>query len=77
MNVKEQGFLLLTSHLGDPERKPLTVAQLRTLASRARNMERSNAVRDISAGDLCANGYDRTAAERIVGLLSDGEQLAW
>ena len=32
MNGKERGFLLLTSHLGDPERKPLTVAQFRQLA---------------------------------------------
>lgn len=77
MNAKEQGFLLLTSHLGDPERKTLTVAQLRTLAIRARNMEKPNTTRDMTAKDLCAIGYDRITAERIVSLLSDGEQLAW
>ena len=39
MNPRERGFLLLTSHLGDPERKVLTVAQLRSLALRMRDME--------------------------------------
>ena len=34
MNPRERGFLLLTSHLGDPDRSVLTVAQLRTLAMR-------------------------------------------
>ena len=39
MNQRERGFLLLTSYLGDPERKVLTVAQLRSLAMRMRDME--------------------------------------
>ena len=38
MNRRERGFLLLTSHLGDPERKVLTVSQLRTLAQNRRVM---------------------------------------
>ena len=36
MIPRERGFLLLTSHLGDPQRRPLTTAQLRTLADRVR-----------------------------------------
>ena len=39
MNAREEGFLLLTSHLGDPDRKPLTTAQLRTLWARVRGMD--------------------------------------
>ena len=34
MNPRERGFLLLASHLGNPERKVLTMAQLRNLAGR-------------------------------------------
>ena len=40
MNNKERGFLLLTGHLGNPERKPLTVAQFRNLANRVAQMDR-------------------------------------
>ena len=34
MNPRERGFLLLTSHLGIPDRKVLTQAQLRQLTQR-------------------------------------------
>lgn len=77
MNIKEQGFLLLTSTLGDPERKPLTVAQFRTLAKRVAQMERPSEQRELTASDLLALGYDLAAAERILRLLSQGEQLDW
>ena len=40
MNPRERGFLLLTGYLGDPERKPLTVAQFRELAKRMQTMEK-------------------------------------
>ena len=71
MNRKEQGFLLLTSRLGDPQRKPLTAAQLRTLAMRMQSMQRPAAEQELTAKDLCAIGYDREGAERIVGLMND------
>lgn len=77
MNGREQGFLLLTSHLGDPERRVLSVAQLRTLASRVRSMERPQGLEDVTVQDLAAIGYDRENAGRIVGLLSDTQQLDW
>ena len=32
--MENYGFLLLCSHLGNPDRKPLTTAQLRLLARR-------------------------------------------
>lgn len=70
MNAKERGFLLLTSQLGDPERKPLTVAQFRTLAGRVTQMERPKSSRELTEEDLIALGYDRSTAYRIVGLLA-------
>ena len=77
MNEKERGFLLLTSTLGDPGRKILTVAQFRTLAQRAAAMERPLTDRDMMPEDLIDLGYDRPAAERIITLLSQTEQLNW
>ncbi len=77
MNGKEQGFLLLTSRLGDPQRKPLTAAQLRTLAVRIKNMEKPDTDRELTADDLCAIGYDREGAERIVRLMNDQPLLGW
>lgn len=75
MRPAEQGFLLLSSHLGDPERKVLTTAQLRTLGKRAKLLPRED--RDLTESDLLALGYDRTMAERILALLEDESQLAW
>ena len=75
MNAKERGFLLLTSALGDPERKPLTVAQFRTLANRVSQMGKPEDNRDLKQEDLVALGYDRYTAMRIVGLMEGGEAL--
>ena len=75
MTGPEQGFLLLTSQLGDPERKPLTVAQFRNLAKRAKDADRDVAARDLEVGDLIALGYDIPMAERIFGLLGGANQL--
>ena len=77
MNRREQGFLLLTSHLGDPVRRVLTMAQLRTLANRVPLMKPGEAERDMTVQDLTAIGYDRTAAQRILDLLAGDEQLQW
>lgn len=75
MNPREEGFLLLTSQLGDPERKPLSVAQLRTLAARVRASDRQVADRELSAEDITALGYSREMAQRILSLLEDKELL--
>ena len=69
MNHRERGFLLLTSHLGDPERRVLTVAQLRTLAMRMRDMEQPAENRNLTEADLIHLGCDRELSERIVNLL--------
>ena len=75
MRGPDQGFLLLTSTLGDPERKPLTVAQFRNLAKRAGEGNRDMSDRDLEPDDLVALGYDRAMAERIFGLLSGTNTL--
>ncbi|MBQ6890145.1 MAG: DNA-protecting protein DprA [Oscillospiraceae bacterium] len=77
MNAREKGFLLLGSHLGDPGRKPLTPAQLRTLADRVRTMERPAEDRELEMKDLLALGYGRDMAGRILTLLSQEELLEY
>lgn len=76
MNPREQGFLLLTSCLGDPDRKPLTDAQLRLLTDRMRLMGKAED-RDLCPEDLVALGYGQDMARRIVRLLNDEDSLRW
>lgn len=71
MTAGERGFLLLTSHLGNPERKALTTAQLRILADRIKNAEIPGEDRELSAKDLIALGCSRETAQNIVKLLEE------
>jgi len=73
MTGAEYGFLLLTSKLGNPERKPLTVAQFRELFTRSEHMERKEASRSVAVSDLVSMGYGHQAAAHILELL--GEEL--
>lgn len=75
MRPAERGFLLLGSGLGNPERRPLTAAQLRTLAQRVRAVGRENGDRDIRRDDLTRIGYSTDAAERILALLAEEDLL--
>lgn len=75
MTPREKGFLLLTSHLGDPSRKPLTAAQLRTLAVRIRAMDKPRENRELEEKDLLCLGYGREMAEHILQLLSQEDIL--
>ena len=75
MNRRERGFLLLTSHLGDPERKVLTVAQLRALALRMRDMAYPTEERDLNESDLLRLGCDRELTKRIISLLEQEDLL--
>ena len=77
MTPREQGFLLLTSLLGDPERKPLTVAQFRTLAKRVQGMAAPEEKRMLRPADLMALGYSEGDAGHILHLLSDKELLEY
>lgn len=75
MNSRERGFLLLTSHLGDPHRRPLSDAQFRTLAQRVQGMDRPEESRDLRISDLTALGFGREMAERIMCLLDEDDVL--
>lgn len=77
MNAREQGFLLLTSQLGDPDRKPLSVAQMRTLAARVRTMAVPEDNSELTADHLTALGYSEEMAKRILTLLSQQEELEY
>ncbi len=73
MTGGEYGFLLLTSKLGNPDRKPLTVAQLRELFARAEALQREEESRNVTAADLVSIGYGPQMAEHIAELL--GEEM--
>ena len=75
MTGAEQGFLLLTSHLGNPMRRPLTAAQFRTLAERMQAASRTPEDRNLMPEDLKTLGYGQEMAERIVELLSEEKLL--
>lgn len=75
MRPSEQGFLLMTSHLGDPQRPVLTVVQMRVLTECVRTGMTHTEDRSIVPEDLMALGYNRPSAERIIQLLSEQERL--
>ena len=77
MNSLESGFLLLTSQLGNPERKPLTVSQFRALASRMRETVAPEHDRELTENDLLSLGYSGEMATRIVKLLSEQQLLEY
>lgn len=72
MNSREEGFLLLTSHLGNPRRHPLTVPQLRELARcvmRSSRPQEEN--RELQKEDLVAFGCAEETAGRVIALLNE------
>lgn len=75
MRAAERGFLLLSSHLGDPLRKPLSAPQLRNLALRMQGLERPAEDRELDLRDLKRMGYTDDVAERILSLLSEESLL--
>ncbi len=77
MNPRERGFLLLTSHLGDPQSKVLTIAQLRLLAQCVTASQLGQRDGEVRAEDLMELGYNRPSAQRILDLLNREEQLQW
>lgn len=72
-----KAFLLLTSHLGDPQRRPITTAQLRTLGQRVQSMACPQEDRELETADLIALGYDDAMANRILELLSEEDLLSY
>lgn len=75
MTGAEAGFLLLSSCLGNPARKVLTGAQMRTLSQRMRNFQPDDPERDLMPEDLVKLGYGQDMAQRIVALLEEEDLL--
>ncbi|MBR2048422.1 MAG: DNA-protecting protein DprA [Oscillospiraceae bacterium] len=75
MTGPERGFLLLCSHLGDPERKVLTTAQFRKLSQLVSSAQPVEKDRELTAKDLKALGLREEMALRIVKLLEEEERL--
>ena len=65
-------MLLLCSTLGDADCRPLSAAQFRALAERARTLGSggTDPQRDLTARDLVRIGYGREEAEHIERLLA-------
>ena len=77
MRLTEQGFQLLTSHLGNPDRRPLTPPQLRLLTKRMAQMPKPEEDGALEPKHLIALGLDWDLSERIVALLEETELLEW
>ena len=75
MTGPERGFLLLTSHLGNPERPVLTTAQFRLLSDRMKTAEPTGEDREMNVSDLLSLGYGKEMAFRILKLLSEEDGL--
>ena len=71
MTGAERGYLLLCCHLGNPDRRPLSPAQLRKLARRVRDAEKAPDDRELAISDLTALGYSPAEAGHILRLLSE------
>lgn len=71
MTPRERGFLLLTSHLGNPQRRVLTPPQMRVLTQRVQNAPALAEDRELTQGDLLQLGYGREMAQRIWELLEE------
>ena len=76
MTNREIGFLLLTCRLGDPDRKVLSPAQLRTLTQRALTMEQPPQDRELTKEDLVSIGCNRLLTERVMHLLAQEDILS-
>ena len=70
-----EGFALLGSHLGDPDRKILTAPQIRTLTERMEQRPSGDPSRELTRMDLQGLGFGPDQSRRILSLLEDRDQL--
>lgn len=71
MTPAGRGFLLLCSHLGNPDRHPLTAAQLRQLAVRVTGRREETGEGSLTPQHLVALGYSWSMARHITGLMGE------
>ena len=77
MTGAERGFLLLTGTLGNPDRKPLSTAQMRTLGARVAASTMLPEDRELEVRDLLSLGYAEPMAQRILALLNEEDLLEY
>lgn len=76
MTATQEGVLLLCCHLGDPNEKPLSMAQFRELGLRVRaSQPHGDQLSDVTRRDLMRLGYDEAQAARILRLLDRRSRL--
>lgn len=75
MTAGDCGYLLLSSKFGDPDRRPLTTAQLRILAQRAAYLPQPGGSEALTLEHLLAAGVEKQLAEKTLVLLDDTLQL--
>ena len=75
MTAREEGFLLLTSSLGDQLRKPLTFRQFRELIQRSKTQPNLRNAETVTLEDMAAMGFDREMSERAVGLFNEKDRM--
>lgn len=75
MRPAERGFLLLTSQLGVPQRKPLTPAAMRRLKRKLQEYPADDPHRQMVPSDLTRIGYSPEQAAHILRLLSEEDLL--
>lgn len=76
MTGQELGFLLLGSHLGDPERKPLSPAQLSRLWQKAQLCTSVSTEGEVDESFLTSLGYSTHDSRYILSLLAQEEAAA-
>lgn len=77
MTGAERGFLMLTGTLGNPDRKPLSTAQMRILGARVSASTKISADRELEVRDLISLGYAEPMAQRILALLNEEDLLEY
>lgn len=75
MTAREQGFLLLTSCLGDSTRKPMKLNRFRELILRSKEAGLEDAT-VLTQEQLLDMGYDRLKAAHMADLFSEADRLA-
>ena len=77
MIPRERGFLLLTSHLGDSERRVLTYPQLRDLAARVAAFPHGDGEGELTEFHLRQMGCCQELSRRVLDLLGQEAELDW
>jgi len=75
MTAREEGFLLLTSSLGDAQRKRLTFRQFRELIQRSKAHPALHNAETVTLEDMASMGFDREMSERTVGLFQEKDRM--